>query len=425
MARFSVPSGGGGGDVSFDEGCIVFPNDGEICNTENSSGDGYGNSTISIVPDKDLYDNDQYLIIDPTAPNHIHIRAGGTQDDSNAELYLGGEKTYVRINDNYGVARMQASYVYSSSYSSGDWTSAFVIEDEFNRYIEITDPAEYILEFLSSSTWNNSNEVFYGFNGGERLFSYGINTTETTYVIYLEPSGTPNDPITVNTLEFYYENRSRIEIDMNDDEEIAIRGNGIDVNIFSSKDIEIGANEGISIESGDNLSIDANNDIVLYSENGGQFLNDNESPNNQIATLGDVGVETSYEVQGGTDGTQPTFTGDPLFSASYIKMSSNLVHFQIQVDMDNITSFGTGQYYMTLPFTSKYGYKFRDGCLHDFDTGRTYHISGHVYPNSDQITLYSTDVSGQNLYDFPFAQGEPITLSTADNFHIAGTYICE
>jgi hypothetical protein len=134
--------------------------------------------------------------------------------------------------------------------------------------------------------------------------------------------------------------------------------------------------------------------------------------------------EALYQVGGGTSGAQPTFTGTPLFSGSYIKIGK-LVHFQIQVDMDNITSFGTGQYYMTLPFPSKYGYKFRDGCLHDFDTERTYHISGHVYPNNDQMTLYSTDVSGQNLFDFPFAQGEPITLTSADNFHIAGTYICE
>ena len=93
-------------------------------------------------------------------------------------------------------------------------------------------------------------------------------------------------------------------------------------------------------------------------------------------------AEVVYEIEGGTAGTQPTFTGAPLFSGSYIKTGS-LVHFQIQVDMDNITNFGTGQYYLTLPFESKYGYMFRCGCLHDFNTGREYHISGHVYPNSD------------------------------------------
>jgi hypothetical protein len=42
---------------------------------------------------------DQYIIVDPTAPNHIHLRAGGTIDSSNAELFLGGENTGVQVSD--------------------------------------------------------------------------------------------------------------------------------------------------------------------------------------------------------------------------------------------------------------------------------------------------------------------------------------
>jgi hypothetical protein len=135
-----------------------------------------------------------------------------------------------------------------------------------------------------------------------------------------------------------------------------------------------------------------------------------------------IGIETSFVVNGGTLGTQPTFTGDPLFSGTYVK-TGPLVHFQIQVDMNNITNFGTGQYYVELPFPAKYGYMFREGCLHDINTGREYHVSGHVYAGQSQMKLFTTDVSGNRIYDFAFSQGEPITLSTADNFHIAGTYI--
>ena len=69
------------------------------------SADGGGLDTIKLIPDARLhynfgdYGNDQYLVIDPTAPNHIHIRAGGTIDSSNAELYLGGELTHVKVSD--------------------------------------------------------------------------------------------------------------------------------------------------------------------------------------------------------------------------------------------------------------------------------------------------------------------------------------
>jgi len=136
-------------------------------------------------------------------------------------------------------------------------------------------------------------------------------------------------------------------------------------------------------------------------------------------------VETSFAVQGRTDGNQPTFTGDPLFDSSYVK-TGNLVHFRHYVDMDNINSFGTGQYYMTLPFNAKYSYMFRQGCLHDFDTDRIYHISGEVEAGSNTMLLYTTDVElSSRIYDFPFTSVEPIALSTADEFHISGSYIAE
>jgi hypothetical protein len=66
----------------------------------NSSGDGSGFNTMRLVPDlQGLEDLDQYIILDPTGgvPGHIHIRAGGTQDNSLAHLFLGGEHSHVKI----------------------------------------------------------------------------------------------------------------------------------------------------------------------------------------------------------------------------------------------------------------------------------------------------------------------------------------
>jgi hypothetical protein len=66
----------------------------------NSSGDGSGFNTMRLVPDlQGLEDLDQYIILDPTGgvPGHIHIRAGGTQDNSLAHLFLGGEHSNVKI----------------------------------------------------------------------------------------------------------------------------------------------------------------------------------------------------------------------------------------------------------------------------------------------------------------------------------------
>ena len=134
---------------------------------------------------------------------------------------------------------------------------------------------------------------------------------------------------------------------------------------------------------------------------------------NDLKTVG-VGFTPS----GGTTGTQPTFSGDPLFSGTYTKIG-NIVHFAIDVDFDNITSFGTGQYYMTLPFTAARNYLFSDGCLHDDSTGNEYAILAHINAESNQITLLSTASNGRQV---PFTHSVPVNLSVADNLHIAGTY---
>jgi hypothetical protein len=80
---------------------VVGP--GVLYGSNADSGDGNNYDTIKLIPDAELqyndgtYNNDQYLIVDPTAPNHIHIRAGGTIDNSNAALFLGGENSNVEI----------------------------------------------------------------------------------------------------------------------------------------------------------------------------------------------------------------------------------------------------------------------------------------------------------------------------------------
>ena len=73
---------------------------GRLYGSDADSGDGNNRDTIKLIPDASLSDytgNDQYLIIDPTGG--IRIRAGGTQDQSTADLYIGGEQTFVRVSD--------------------------------------------------------------------------------------------------------------------------------------------------------------------------------------------------------------------------------------------------------------------------------------------------------------------------------------
>ena len=135
---------------------------------------------------------------------------------------------------------------------------------------------------------------------------------------------------------------------------------------------------------------------------------------------GDSGVTpiTSFVVVGGTLGTQPTFNGDPLFTGNYIKVGE-LVTVEISVEMTNITSFGTGQYFLDLPFPTKQDISF-SGVLHDVSTNAYYSMTGIAEAGSDRVLLFYTGSNGQLL---SFEQGSPRTLQTVDHFSLHGTYI--
>lgn len=79
---------------------------GRVYGSDADAGDGSTADTIKLIPDATLYNNgsNQYIVVDPTGgePGHIHLRAGGTQDNSSADLYLGGEETCVRVSDTSG-----------------------------------------------------------------------------------------------------------------------------------------------------------------------------------------------------------------------------------------------------------------------------------------------------------------------------------
>jgi hypothetical protein len=370
-----------------------LPGDGYIQNVANGSGDGSGNDTIKIVPDSSL-DNDQYIIIDPTfgSPNHIHIRAGGQQDSSSADLILGGERTHVRLSDTDGA-------VYVSS-KREDTTTAYVNGGGFEaNVLAIVGDLSHIQPYA-----NFSVEV-----GGDLY--------QIDYVSY--NSGTNVTQITATPATFEM-NGVYVIHQSNGENYWAFNENGY---LMGPAMGSLGVT-GIINADGD-LYIQSTNDKVVISSDSGEFLNDSSNPNNQIATIGDISnalpVETSFTVNGGTLGTQPTFDGAPLFSGSYVK-TGPMVHFQVQVDMNNILTFGTGQYYVDLPFDSKYGYQFAAGCLHDVSTGRQYAIGGHVYAGQSQLLLSFTNSNGQ---DEPFDHNSPVTLTSEDNFHISGTYIAD
>ena len=133
------------------------------------------------------------------------------------------------------------------------------------------------------------------------------------------------------------------------------------------------------------------------------------------------GVVTTYtDIQGGTDGTQPTFSG-PVFTATYTRFG-DMVYFAYSVDFTNILTFGTGQYFMSLPYASRRPVTFAGGSLYDDSSGNIYSIIGQVATGSDIMTLSYIKSNGETE---PFEYNKPVTLTTADSFDITGTYELE
>ena len=135
------------------------------------------------------------------------------------------------------------------------------------------------------------------------------------------------------------------------------------------------------------------------------------------------GVSTSYQPGGGTNGTQPVFPPTAIVG-SYTRFG-NMVHFAIKVTFTSITNFGTGRYYLTLPYNTAHAYFMREGCLHDASAGTTYPIGGHLNEGSNVLELYSMDKVSSGVQDVAFTSTYPVTLATADSFHISGTYEIE
>ena len=395
------------------EGRFQLPGSGYISNPVDSSGDGYGNDTIVLAPDIDNGSSDQQIIIDPTAPNHIHIRAGGVQDYSSAELILGGERAGVHVSDATGAVSIQAkkedlswsyqnindventTYRVNTSVAEPDYND-FTIHDGVKYVINnvIRDEAQNITEYTAVSS-NNVQLIF--FPGWNYTFKRAMGEWYWTFNEDGYISGPAEGDLFVNGI---------------------VKDNGGDLYVV--------AQEGGS--------------VVL--DGYGEFLNDHTIPSNQIATIGDVatavGVGGNGEVTRWSPNFQATgltFTGTdatyPTYNSHYVK-NGRMVSFWIAIDLATVTNFGTGQYITALPYAPLTGTMNHFQAWANVDPLVNPDIAGHVVLQADHLENttaldlhYLKQAGGANspLMEAMFTQGAPATLTTSSKIYINGTYI--
>jgi len=349
------------------------------------------------------FDNLQDLVYSLATPSGLGFTIQQVDTDLEFQVYEPVDRTSTVRMDIANNQLTRTEY----SYSSPKFTRAIVGgagEAVERLFLEATTPDSITAE----DTWNRRIESFIDNRGSEELDELNQSALEK-----LTDDGVTIVNISVSPTD---DSNMRYGFDWN-------LGDKVTVVIDETEAQAVVTEVGISIEA-DGVRVGATVGSPISQNFESKLVQKAVSSDQRISNLErnttGYGVSTEYQPEGGTDGTQPTFSG-PAISGSYTRFG-DMVYFTIQVDFDNIISFGTGQYYLTLPYNSAHEVKFSDGCLHDVSTGRAYQIRGAILANSNVLKLSTTGVDGQKIYDANFTSTDPVTLVAADFFHIAGIY---
>jgi hypothetical protein len=131
-----------------------------IASTATSDG-FYGNAgaVLNLYPNQSYAaTGNQYIIVDPTAVNHIHLRAGGTIDGSTAELFLGGENTTVQVSDTTKEVYIRANNINAATFANNGTLSVFgkVIANGLN----LNDHTQAAFDKANNAVVASSNFTF-------------------------------------------------------------------------------------------------------------------------------------------------------------------------------------------------------------------------------------------------------------------------
>ena len=239
------------------DGRFILPGEGYITNPINSSGDGSDLSTINLFPDGNIV-SDQYLIIDPTSPNHIHLRAGGSPDNSSAHIFLGGERNNIEVSDPYRTVRIttkpdgtENTYANSNGTSNTEFVHASTADilpgDTVRLY---TGGPTYVVDNVTQE---------YPYAGAITVTAPGLSfITGEAYVFAREPG---------DNNQWTFRNDG------------VLSGPTVGGTLFVESIGKKSEAYGLGIHSPVNIVLEASN---------GEFLNDFTNPDNQIATIGDL-----------------------------------------------------------------------------------------------------------------------------------------
>jgi uncharacterized protein YaiE (UPF0345 family) len=208
--------------------------------------------TINLIPDGSLA-TDQYIIVDPTAPNHIHLRAGGTGDASTADLFLGAEETFVQVSDSTGTVTVSTKDGVGNTFSY-QFTNdgSLTVPNAVSATGNISGASLSVSGNVDASNLLTSGVMSAGGNisGGNLSISGNINAGnligDGSNLTNL-PSQLGNFEITTNTLSV---NNNSLDINIQTASANAGTPNGQDINLTAANGFDTGIGGEVNITAG-------------------------------------------------------------------------------------------------------------------------------------------------------------------------------
>ena len=192
-----------------------------------------------------------------SAPNEseIVVEVKNADSVSNARLILNSE---------YSISKLESARPDNTSFYSGDgyWTTATWTVTQYGYGELVFTDAQQLYAFLNSSTngWNNGQNKRFSWNDGpERVFSgWGASGIGSEVRITLSQDQSdlpPEDPTEITVINFAWDSVSRVAVDSGDYQELQIQGNGMNVEIGSTSDVNINASDDLRLTGRDVVSI--------------------------------------------------------------------------------------------------------------------------------------------------------------------------
>lgn len=128
-----------------------------------------------------------------------------------------------------------------------------------------------------------------------------------------------------------------------------------------------------------------------------------------------------------------TYTGNPTSTSRYVK-NGHIVSFWIQIDLDSVTNFGTGQLKTELPFMPAPGTMNHFPAWVLVDPTANPDLAGHVVGQADHLVgtkeldlhwYLGATASPKPIMETFLTATSPVILTTATTIYINGTYITE